>query len=78
MNKKTKVTVQQKWRDKLITWLRPGKNESELLKLVQRAEYIKSDEQRKMLVQAVEFHDTRVREIMTSRSDIHTIDISIS
>ncbi len=69
---------QKSLRDKLITWLRPGKDEEELLKLVQRAECIQSDEQRKMLVQAVEFHDTRVREIMTPRSQIHAIDISIS
>ncbi len=65
-------------RKKLLDWLRPGKTEEELLNLVQRAEFIQSDEQRRMLIQAVEFHDTRVREIMTPRSEIHAIDISIS
>jgi len=68
----------EKLRKKIIVWLRPGKSEKELLSIVQRAEFIRSDEQRRMLVQAVEFHDTRVREIMTTRSHLHTIDLSIS
>jgi len=67
-----------KLRKKALDWLRPGKSAEELMKIVQRAECIQSDEQRQMLVQAVEFHDTRVREIMTPRSDIHAIDIGIS
>ena len=66
------------FRSKLIDWLRPGETEEELLNIVQRAPYIQSDEQRSMLIQSVEFHDTRVREIMTPRSEIHAIDISIS
>jgi len=67
-----------KLRKKVLVWLRPGQNEEELLNIVQRAEFIRSDEQRRMLIQAVEFHDTRVREIMTPRSHLHTIDLSIS
>jgi len=67
-----------KLRKKMLDWLRPGETEEELLSIVQRAEFIRSDEQRRMLIQAVEFHDTRVREIMTPRSHLHTIDLSIS
>jgi len=67
-----------KLRKKILHWLRPGKTEKELLRIVQRAEFIQSDEQRRMLVQAVDFHDTRVREIMTPRSHVTCIDISIS
>jgi len=65
-------------RKRMLEWLRPGQSEAELLGIVQRAEFIRSDEQRRMLVQAVEFHDTRVREIMTPRSDLSTVDLSIS
>ncbi len=71
-------SIRQTLRKKLLDWLRPGESEEELLHLVQRAEFIQSDEQRRMLIQAVEFHDTRVREIMTPRSEIHAIDISIT
>ncbi|MDQ6989314.1 MAG: hemolysin family protein [Mariprofundaceae bacterium] len=70
-----KTAWRQRLRKKCLAWLRPGQNEEELLTLVQRAECIQSDEQRRMLVQAVEFHDTRVREIMTPRSKVHAIDI---
>jgi len=70
------------WREnirrKMMVWLRPGKTPEELLAVVNRAECIQSEEQRKMLLQAVAFHDTRVREIMTPRSDIHALDISLS
>lgn len=68
----------QKIRKRALDWLRPGASEEELLQIVQRAECIRSDEQRSMLVQAVDFHDTRVREIMTSRSDVTFIDVSIT
>jgi magnesium and cobalt transporter len=67
-----------KLRKKMLNWLRPGQTIGELLKLVQRAECIHSDEQRRMLIQAIDFHETRVREIMTPRSHIHALDISIS
>jgi len=78
MSPNAKPTWRQRVRKKVLAWLRPGKSEAELLSFVQRAECIQSDEQRRMLVQAVEFHDTRVREIMTPRSVIKSIDISIS
>jgi putative hemolysin len=70
--------LSKKLRQKMIASLRPGETEEELLSVVQNAACIRSDEQRRMLVQAVEFHDTRVREIMTPRSDITHIDIGIS
>ncbi len=72
------MSWRKKLRKKALNWLRPGASEAELLHIVQRAACIRSDEQRSMLVQAVEFHDTRVREIMTSRSDVMSIDISIT
>jgi len=73
-----KQTLRQRWRMKILNWLRPGQTEHELLRLVKRAECIQSDEQRRMLIQAVEFHDTRVREIMTPRSHLKAIDVNIS
>ncbi len=70
--------IKKSLRTKLLHWLRPGESEEELLNIVQNAPFIRSDEQRRMLVQAVEFHDTRVREIMTPRSHVTCIDINIS
>ncbi|HID37263.1 MAG TPA: CBS domain-containing protein [Ghiorsea sp.] len=70
--------IKEHLRTKLLHWLRPGESEEELLHIVQNAPFIRSDEQRRMLVQAVEFHDTRVREIMTPRSHVTCIDINIS
>ncbi len=67
-----------KLRQKIIQALRPGETEEELLRVVQNAACIRSEEQRRMVIKAVEFHDTRVREIMTPRSEITYIDISIS
>ncbi|MDX8387293.1 MAG: hemolysin family protein [Ghiorsea sp.] len=69
---------QSKLRKKVLNWLRPGQTVEELMKILQRAECIHSDEQRRMLVQAVDFHETRVREIMTPRSHIHALDISLT
>ncbi len=61
-----------------IEHLRPGRDTEELLNVLARAEAIQSDEQRNMLVQLVEFHDTRIREIMVSRSEIHDIPANAS
>jgi magnesium and cobalt transporter len=67
----------QRWlrslRTLLIERLRPGRDEAELLAVIERAEVIQSDEQRTMLEQLVEFHDKRVREIMVPRSEIHSV-----
>ncbi len=57
----------------LIERLRPGRDTEELLDVLARAEAVQSDEQRNMLAQLVEFHDTRIREIMVSRSEIHDL-----
>jgi len=57
-------------RRKLIDNLRPGRTEEELLELIGRAEAIQSDEQRRHMERMVEFHDTRVREVMIPRSEI--------
>ncbi|RMG92830.1 MAG: HlyC/CorC family transporter [Zetaproteobacteria bacterium] len=63
------------WRARLIHWLRPGKTVDELLEIIRRAEAIQSDEQRNMLERMIEFHETRVREVMVPRSEIHAISI---
>lgn len=69
----------QAWlRQKLIERLRPGRTEAELLELINRAEAIKSDEQRRHMEQMVEFYDTRVREVMIPRSDIMSVEIGMS
>ncbi|RMH59721.1 MAG: HlyC/CorC family transporter [Zetaproteobacteria bacterium] len=60
-------------RHRLLTWLRPGQSVDELLEIIRRAEAIRSDEQRTMLEGMIEFHETRVREIMVPRSDIHAV-----
>jgi len=67
----------QKWagrcRKLLIEYLRPGRDEQELLAVIGRAEAVLSDEQRSMLEQLIEMHDMRVRELMVPRSEIHAI-----
>jgi len=64
-------------RQHLINSLRPGKNAQELLSVIKRAEAILSDEQREMLEGIIEFHDTRVREVMIPRSEIKAIDMAM-
>jgi len=69
----------QEWlRQKLIERLKPGRTEDELIDLVNSAEAIKSDEQRRHMEQMVEFYDTRVREVMIPRSDIISVEINMS
>ena len=69
----------QEWlRQKLIERLKPGRTEEELLELVNSAEAIKSDEQRRHMERMVEFYDTRVREVMIPRSDIISVEINMS
>jgi len=69
--------LQHRIRHYLIHSLRPGQNHHELLSIIGRAEAIHSEEQRCMLEGIIEFHDTRVREVMIPRSEIKAIDISI-
>ena len=72
----------QKWtlslRESLIEYLRPGRNDDELLAILGRAEAVQSDEQRSMLEQVVAFNDTRVREVMVPRSEIHAVNVDAS
>ncbi|GAV20053.1 magnesium and cobalt transporter [Mariprofundus micogutta] len=69
----------QKWmllgRKSLIEHMRPGRDEAELLAVLGRAEAVQSDEQRTMLEQMIVFNDTRVREVMVPRSDIHAVTV---
>ncbi len=65
----------ERWRKRLLHWLRPGRTVEELLEMIGRAEAVRSDEQRNMLQGMVEFHETRVREVMIPRSDIHAVGI---
>lgn len=69
---------QHRIRQYLLNSLRPGRTHQELLSVIGRAEAIHSDEQRRMLEGIVEFHDTRVREVMIPRSEIKAVDISVS
>lgn len=69
----------QRWlyrvREALIQRLRPGRDDEELLAILGRAEAVQSDEQRSMLEQVVTFNDTRVREVMVPRSEIHAVNV---
>jgi len=69
--------LQHRIRQYFIYTLRPGQNFKELLSVIGRAEAIHSDEQRRMLEGIIEFHDTRVREVMIPRSEIKAVDISM-
>jgi len=60
-------------RSLLIEWLRPGRDEQELLAILGRAVAVQSEGQRSMLEAIVHFHDTRVREVMIPRSDIQSV-----
>ncbi|MDQ6996038.1 MAG: hemolysin family protein, partial [Mariprofundus sp.] len=62
-------------RKMLIEYLRPGRDEQELLSVIGRAEAVLSDDQRSMLEQLIEMHDMRVRELMVPRSEIHALSV---
>jgi len=64
----------QNIRKQIIDHIRPGRDEQELLAVLGRAEAVQSDAQRSMLEQLIEFHDTRVREVMVPRSAIHAVE----
>ena len=63
-------TLQQRLRHWLLHTLRPGETDDELLGVINRAEAIRSEEQREMLERIIEIDDTRVRGVMTPRSEI--------
>lgn len=69
---------QEAVRKALLERLRPGRTEEEMLELIHRAEFIKSEEQRQQIERMVEFHEMRVREVMIPRLDIKAADIGMS
>ena len=76
------MSLVQHWmgrcRKLLIEYLRPGRDEQELLSVIGRAEAVLSDDQRSMLEQLIEMHDMRVRELMVPRSEIHAVSADAS
>jgi len=60
-------------RSLILNYLRPGHDTDELLHILQRAVAVRSEDQRDMLEQVVEFGDLRVREVMVPRSAIHAV-----
>ncbi|MDQ6950186.1 MAG: hemolysin family protein [Mariprofundales bacterium] len=64
------ATYRQRLRHWIIHWLRPGKNDHELLEVLSRAEAVRSDTQRQMLEHIIDMKETRIREVMTPRSEI--------
>ncbi len=76
------MSLAQHWmgrcRKLLIEYLRPGRDEAELLSVIRRAEAVLSDDQRSMLEQLIEMHDMRVRELMVPRSAIHAVGVETS
>ncbi len=73
------MSLIQQWagrlRKLLIEYLRPGRDEEELLSVIRRAEAVLSDDQRSMLEQLIEMHDMRVRELMVPRSEIQAVAV---
>jgi len=76
------MSMVQNWMGKmramLIERIRPGRDADELLRVLGRAEAVQSDAQRTMLEQLIDFHDTRVREVMVPRSEIHAVEVQDS
>jgi len=70
--------LQNKFRQRLLKLLRPGKTHTELKTMIERAEAILSDEQRRMFEAMIDFQETRVREIMVPRSDMQVLDVHAS
>jgi len=65
-------------RQRLLNMLRPGKTHDELHTIIERAEAILSEEQRRMIGAMIDFQETRVREVMVPRSDMKVLDIHSS
>ncbi len=66
----------QRVRRWLLEYLRPGQDMAEMLDLIGNADAILSEEQRRMLENMAEFHDTRVRELMVPRSEIRAVSVN--
>jgi len=73
-----KPTIQARFRHWLLQTLRPGETLEELLEVISRAEAIRSEKQREMLEHIIEIDDTRIREVMTPRSEIVAIQQNMS
>ncbi len=73
-----KSTLRQRLRHWWIETLRPGRNDQELLEIINRAEAVRSEKQRQMLERIIEMKDTRVREVMTPRSEIIVLHADMS
>ncbi|MBF0282735.1 MAG: CBS domain-containing protein [Zetaproteobacteria bacterium] len=72
------MSIKERLRAWLLRKLQPGKTENELIDLLAKSQSVHSDEQRRMLTKVIDFHDTRVRELMVSRSSVKYIDIHLS
>jgi len=70
--------MNERWRSRMLHYLRPGQTEHELLDIIQRAEAIQSDVHRDMLGNLLCFSHTRVRELMVPRLDMLALDIQSS
>ncbi|MDX8392906.1 MAG: hemolysin family protein [Mariprofundaceae bacterium] len=66
-----------RFRQRMLSRLRPGRDEDELLALIGNAEAVQSDEHRRMLENLVVFRDVRVRELMVPRSEIFALEKSM-
>ncbi len=71
-------TLRQALRRYQLKRLRPGKTREELLTVIRNAEAIGSGEERRLLERFASFHDLRIREVMTPRSDMISIDCQAS
>lgn len=67
--------INERWRNRMLKYLRPGQTENELLDIIKRAEAIQSDAHRDMLGNLLCFSHTRVRELMVPRLDMLALDI---
>ncbi|MDX8409562.1 MAG: hemolysin family protein [Mariprofundales bacterium] len=78
----TTIPIESTYRQRLRRWwietLRPGKDDQELLEIINRAEAVRSEEQRQMLEHIIEMKETRVREVMTPRSEIIVLHADMS
>ena len=68
----------ERWRNKILAHLRPGRDEEELLEIIGNAEAVQSDEHRSMLESLVMFRDVRVRELMVPRLEIFALEKSLT
>ena len=68
----------ERWRKRMIVRLRPGRDEAELVELIERSDAVHSDEHRQMLQRLVGFQDIRVREIMVPRSAIDAVELGMT